>query len=208
MQRKGKGTEQACLQSWAGKVHGLGQQTAGTEQISTGAQAPCLLSDRRAGHASGGSYTDFRSPGYWGLICSARLAFPSKPTQEPQCGRRSSYEVDCRLTQSFLLFSVLFLKMVVWTQQNFCLQCLPHKSSWIHPIHHCFPEQLKQQPKQGQKAQFFAVSWEGTSGSFSPILVLFLPLLFSFYLSPSFFANYFFLLFVISLPLLSVTSLP
>lgn len=47
---------------------------------------------------------DFRSPGSWNLVCRTRLAFPSKPTQESQRGRRSSYEVDSRLTESFLLF--------------------------------------------------------------------------------------------------------
>lgn len=56
----------------------------------------------------------FSSPGYGGLMCSARLAFPGKRTQEPQCGRRSSYEVDSRLTGSFFLF-------FCFVSQNDCL---------------------------------------------------------------------------------------
>lgn len=113
-----------------------------------------------AGALSGGSYTGWVSDPmrHWGLMCNAKLAFPGKSTQEPQRGGGSSSEADSRLTANSLLFfcsvfyGFLFLQKVIWTRQNFCLQPLLHKSSWIHPVCHCFAEQLKQQPKQDKRS--------------------------------------------------------
>ena len=135
--------------SWTGSA------TVHTEQISTqGNRHPaCFLTVWLEMSQEAHTQSGFQIPRGTRASCNAKLAFPGKSTQEPQRGGRSSYDADSRLTAHSLLFfyfyGFLFLKKVVWTQQNFCLQTLLHKSNWIRPIHHCFPEQLKQQPKQG-----------------------------------------------------------
>lgn len=119
-------------------------------------------------------------------MCSARLAFPGKCTQEPQCGRRSSYEVDSRLTGSFFLILLFcFSKWLPEPSRKFVCSLCYTKAVGSTQYITVFQSNLKSSLSKDKKHSSVPVS-------FSPILFLFLPLLFSFYLSPSFFTHYFF----------------
>lgn len=162
----------------------------------------CLLSDRRAGCASGGSHTAQISdpPRSWGLVCSARLAFPSKPTQEPQCGRRSSYEVDSRLTGSSFL-SFCFSKWLSEPSRiSVCSLCYAKAagSTQFIPV---FKSNLNSSLSKDKKHSSVPLVPSLTFSSFSCL-----------FCSPFIFHLHslsiiFFLLFVISPPLPSVTPL-